>query len=76
MDDETRARIEALEMAAIDLLAARYSRHDLATLIARDESCLATRRTVSALHGWAWSDAAWRWRQRLLRLALALADAD
>lgn len=76
MDDEARARIEALELVAVDLLAARFGRQDLDDLLAGGERCLALRDRVSALPGWAFGDAAWRWRQRLLHLARRLAERD
>ena len=70
-DSEMLARIEALEMVAVDLLVAARSRVELGLLLAANDDCLALRSTVRAFPpGFQWADEAWRWRQRLLRLAL------
>lgn len=75
MDEETRGRLEALEMVAVTLLADRYDREELGRLAARADDCMQLRRRVAPFPpGFEWSDGAWRWHRRLLQLARDLQD--
>ncbi len=64
------ARIEALEMVVIELLAAKIRPKRIDRLLRNTQRCLALReKTVAFPPGFEWSDGAWRWRLRLLRMA-------
>ena len=75
LDEEARARIEALEMVAVMLLAAGMGARRLARMVQRQDLAAATREKVVPFPGgYAQSDLTVRHHRRLLRLARQAAE--